>query len=754
MKEFKYIGKRRIREDSLARVTGETKYITDIKKHGMLYGKLVLSEKPHARIDFDFEEALKVEGIYKILTYKDIPKVKYNCMEWFTGINAIKDENVLNEIALFEGDRLALVLGYSKIAVEDAIKKIKINYEELPVITTIEESKKDEVILKGTTNLGYEKEIECGDVTTVFEKADYVFEDRGSTPRTHHAAIENHACMAEIDEFGNLVVSSPGQVSFGVQMHLSNILGIPYSNIRVRKTNIGGSFGGKQQPLLEIISGVASWIEKKTILVYMDRKQSIMGTFTRNPTETKIRTAVTKDGSILGRIIETNFNGGAYDTNASSITNAYAKKLFRLYKIKNQKFIGKAYFTNCIPGGACRAYGGPQAHAVSEINIENIAKKLGIDPCDFRLKNLVDPWDEDPVGGPNLGKAGIKECVIRGAEKFNWKEKFSNIKQMNNDRFSYGVGMACASHGSGYFGAFPDFINADFIMNSDGTLYIKIAVHEQGCGTLDALKIVAGEVMDMDPSLVKVSEADTFMTPYDSAGTQASRVNFISSGAIIKGGEKLKEKLFETLIEIENLKEDDLFIENAKVKVKGTDKFYTYSEIVKMREKVLHDTLNVSIHHEATSNPATFAACFVEVKVDKKTGLVEIIDFVTAHDLGKSVNPLLSEGQIEGGFQFIAGMALSEEVKIDNKGYVKNATFSKYHILNVMDIPKIKSILVETDDETAPFGMKSLGEVTAVAPAPAIINAINHALDVNITDYPATPEKIIEAICNKKHIGN
>ena len=746
MNKYKYIGKRFQREDSLERVIGATKFLADIKRYNMLYGKLILSEKPHAEISFDFDEALKVKGIYRILTYKDIPKVPYNCMEWFTGIAAHRDEYILNDKARFVGDRIALVLGETKRAVEEAIKKVTVHYKELPVVTSIEEAAQDKVILKRETNLAYEKKIACGDFEKAEAEADYIIEDTGSTPRTHHLAIEPHISLAEFDDFGNLIIHSPGQIVFAVQMHMARILQIPYSKVRVIKTNMGGSFGGKQQPLLEFTAGAAAWICKRPVLVYMDRAQSIIGTFSRNPTQVKIRTAVKKDGTILGRKVETLIDGGAYDTNNTSITNAYAKKLFRLYKIYNQEFHGRAYYTNGIPGGACRAYGGPQSHAVSEINITNAAKKLGIDPCEFRLKNLVDPYDDDPVGGPNLGKAAVKECIIKGMETFDWKNKYNNIHKQNTKRYAYGVGVACATHGNGYLGAFPDFINTEMILNPDGSVFVKIAVHEQGCGTIDSLKLIAAEALDIDPSAITIPEADTAITPYDAAGTQASRVTFVAGGALIEAGELLKTKLFDTLNKVENIPFEDMYTDSGIVKIKNSSKTYTYGEIATMREKKLSDQTSVYVHHEQKTNPAAFAACFAEVKVDKKTGLVEITDLLAIHDIGKAINPLLAEGQIHGGCQFILGMALSEEIIRDKEGYIKNSTLSKYHVLNSQDMPYIKTLLIESEDEKAPYGLKSVGEISAVAPAPAVLNAINHALGTNITDYPATPERIVEEL--------
>ncbi|WP_281697845.1 xanthine dehydrogenase family protein molybdopterin-binding subunit [Acidaminococcus massiliensis] len=370
MKQFKYIGKRFQREDSLERAEGKTKFLADCKRLNMLYGKLILSEHAHADFQLDTEEALKVPGVYKILTYEDIPHVAYNSMEWFTGIQAQRDEYILNERARFVGDRIGLILAESKEACEKAWCKVKVQYQDLPVVADLQTAQEDRILVRGKTNLAYEKNIGYGDLANAEAEADFIVEDRGSTPRTHHLAIEPHIAMAEVDDFGNLVVYSPGQVVFAAQMQLSRILHLPYARIRVIKCNMGGSFGGKQQPLLELTAGVAAWLTQRPVQIYMNRRESMIGTFTRNGTEARVATAVRKDGKILGRKVDTCFDGGAYDTNNTSIVNAYAKKLFRLYRIPAQEFHGRAYYTDKTPGGACRAYGGPQNHAITEVNIE------------------------------------------------------------------------------------------------------------------------------------------------------------------------------------------------------------------------------------------------------------------------------------------------------------------------------------------------------------------------------------------------
>ncbi|WFA09083.1 xanthine dehydrogenase family protein molybdopterin-binding subunit [Tissierella sp. Yu-01] len=739
MKELNYVGKRIIREDSFDKARGKTIYVEDMKRTDMLYAKLVLSQKAHAEIEIDKTEAILVEGIVDIFTHEDVPKVLYNSFEWHSSTKAPRDEYLLNNKARYVGDRIALVIGNSKRSVEEAISKLGIAYKEMEPIIGLEKS----------TNIAFSKEISTGDYAKAFKDADYIIKDKGTTPKIHHAAIEPHACLAEFNDRGDLVVWSPCQVASQIQIHVSNILNIPLNRVRVIKTIMGGSFGGKSIPILEPIAAFATYKLNRPVMLYMNRTDTILGTVTRNAAEITVETAVNKDGKILGRRVEADIDGGAYNTNAAAVTMALGKKLFRLYEIQDQSYIGKAYYTNTIPGGACRGYGSPQAHAVSEVNIDNVAKKLNMDPCELRLINLVDEGAKDPTGGTDIGNAKIKECIITGMKAFNWKEKRANIKNRNTDRYAYGVGMACGTHGNGYTGAYADYTNVDLRLFADGSAFVKMSIHDLGCGTITTMQQIAADALDIQLDKVRVTEADTLYTPADSVGTQASRVTYVCGAAVKEAGEKLRHKLIDAFCKLKSISPDDVITSQGYIYEKSSSQKYSYSDIVVEFEKTFLEDMSVYVKYKSPANPASFAACFAEIVVDKYTGLVDIIDFLAVHDIGKSINPMLVEGQIQGGAQFSLGMALTEDIEIDKKGNVKSTNFSKYHILNSTSMPKVRTLTIEANEPFGPYGAKSVGEMATVAPAPAIINAINFALDSNIITYPATPELIINEL-NKK----
>lgn len=751
-KEFKYIGKRINRPDAKDKVLGKTKYTGDLNRHGMLYGKLVTSKKAHAKVQIDISKAQSIEGVKAVFTYEDVPKKPYNSNQWYSGSVIEEDELILHKTAKHVGDRIALVLGETMEAVERGRKALIVEYEELPPVIGIEAAKDKSATVVGETNLCFEKKLTCGDIERGFEKADFIIEDRGSTPKIHHAAIENHVCMAEVDAFENLIIWSPCQVVFQVQHVTARALDIPYDKIRVVKSYMGGSFGGKGMPVLEPICGFAALKIGKPVKIIMDRMDSIAATRTRNASIQKIRTGVTKEGKIVARKIEIDFDGGAYLTNSAAIAVAAGKKAFRTYNIENQDYLGRTYYTHTTPGGACRGYGSPQVHAISEINLNNAAAKIGIDPVDFRILNAVDPreykdGEVDQIGMPAIGNARIKDCLIEGREQFRWKERIQTIKDKNTDRFAYGLGVAASAHGNGYHGSFPDYTNVTVQIMPDGRILVKVGIHDLGCGTVLTMQQITAEVLSISPELINVPQADTHQSPYDSAGTQASRVTFVCGGAVKEAAEVLKKKMIQIYAAAFDCTEDQVWLKDGIIGSESTEPM-DYGRFATLCEDKYETTLKTDLEYKSKANPAVYSVVFIEAKVDKYLGMVEIEDILVVQDAGQVINRTLAEGQVQGGAQMSLGMALCEEVIHDKRGNLKTGNFSKYHIINAPSMPDVKTLFIEKGEPMGPFGAKSVGELAAVAPAPALINAINNALGTNLTDYPATPERIIEALNN------
>lgn len=733
--ELEYVGKRYVREDAYDKARGKNRYTCDRKLTGMLFAKLVLSEKAHASVRIRKEKALSVPGIRAVFTFEDVPAKAYNPHNWSACIDSPEDQYILSDKARYVGDHLALVVGESKAAVEEAVSLVEITYgEEAPVIGLSSARETENA-------LAFEKEVSFGEYDKAEREAAVIVTTSGSTQKIHHGALESHIALADIDENGNLVLWTPCQTVYQVRFHISSLLGLPYTKIRVIKAVMGGSFGGKGQTVVEPACAFACWKLKQPVMLYMDRADSVIGTRSRNACEMKVETALTREGKILGRRIAADIDGGAYYTNAAAVAMAMAKKLFRMYHMEAQTCHVRTFFTNTIPGGACRGYGSPQAHAITEVNLDLAARELSMDPCELRLKNAAQPMDPDPTGGMNLGNARIEDCIRTGMEAFNWKERRAKVREKNTDRYAWGVGMACGAHGNGYKGSYPEFTNVQMMMHPDGSVEVRIGIHDQGCGTVLTMQQIAAEALHMDVYKIKVYEADTYITPYDAAGTQASRVTYVCGRAVQKAGEALFEKLIRAAGVLYGWDREEVRAADGQLCCRGGSK--SYGEVAKEYEKACSRYLRAELEYEPPSNPGSYSSAFAEVKVDKYTGLVEVTDLLAVHDVGQCMNRTLAEGQVEGGAQMSLGMALCEEMVYDKKGAIKGRNFSKYHMINAPDMPPVKSIFIEKGEPDGPYGGKSIGELAAVAPGPAVVNAINFALEGRFSDYPVTPEKII-----------
>lgn len=755
--KLKYVGRSPAMHDAKEKATGKINYTGDIKKADMLYARLVLSTVAHGKIrHISTEKAEALPGVVKVYTFENTPDTLYNSHQWNPGLKVLKDERLFSEKARFVGDRIAAVVAEDAFTAKKAADLIEIDYEILEPVLKVEEAydQQKPLIHEGTKNCIGKHSIEVGNVESLDESAHIIVESEMETPKIHHAAMEPHVCLAEADYNGQVTIWTPCQVVFQVQLIAAQVLKLPLAKVRAIKTPMGGSFGGKGQPVLEPVCAYMAYDLRKSVRLETDRRESILASRTRHRVKGKVKSFVDKEGIIKGRSIDLVVDSGAYFTNGEALFMAMGKKANRMYRISHQKIKGDIVYTNTPIGGACRGYGSPQIHAITEVNIDQVAMKTGWDPVDFRLKNFVHPYDDDPTGGPNIGNARVIDCVKEGAEAFNWYQRRQRAEESRHERVIKGVGMACGTHGNGYYGAYQDFITLDLRMTEDGDLILKSALHDQGCGTVITMKQIVSQVMDLPLEKVTAYEADTLISPYDSAGTQASRVTYVCGAGARKTAELLKNKIMEAAARIFGLSLTEIIVENEHLtNGKTGEVLASYGELVlQMKEKLRMDA-HMNYTYESPANPAVYGAHFTEVEIDRYTGLVRVKEVLAVHDIGKAINPGMVEGQIHGAIQMGIGMAISEDLKIDEKGVAKGDNFSRYHVINAPDMPEIKVHLVEKGDEYGPFGAKSIGEVAAVPITAAVINAIHHALGVMITQLPASPERVIEAIQQKEKKG-
>lgn len=749
MSDYKYIGKNITFSDIEEKIKGKIKYVGDNSSSDLLHVKLILSEIARGEIiEIKTDKALEVEGVVKIYTAKNTPDKKYNAFHWYKGKDSLEDEMVLSEEARYYGDRIAAVVAESKEAAERAAELIKVKYNELEPHIDPEEVRKEREKLNIYENPFADFDFSYGETKKYLEDEENyeVFEDKVYTPKIHHAAMENHACLAYPTEDGRLTVLSPCQLLFAVRLIVSKVLDRNLNKVRVIKSNMGGSFGAKQESFLEpLVAYIAEDLDRPVLLKF-NRRENILSTRVRSNTVGKVKTAVDENGKIVARDLNVLVDAGAYVSNGKILIPAMGKKISRLYKIPNQNFKGEAVYTNTVVGGPCRGFGSPQIHTLIELNIDRIAKKLDRDRVEFRLENLVDPYDEDPMGGPNLGNAQIKKALKEGAKAFNWKEKSKDKKnkKVKENRFKTGIGLACVTHVNGYFGAYQDFSGINMRIYEDGSLLIDAAIHDLGTGTKTIMAQIAAEVLDISPAKITVLEGDTDRSPYD-IGCQASRTTFVMGRAVKETAEKLKEKLIKETRKLGDISDNaEIKMRDGKIIIDNECK--TIDDIAQRIQQENQEELFVNHVFQSKANPASSAAHFAQVKVDTYTGLVEVNEYVASHDIGQAINTSAVKNQIYGGVQMGIGMALMEEVEYDDNGIPQNPSFSKYHLVNAPDMPDVDVVLVEEGEDEGPYGAKSIGEIATVPVAAAVVNAVNDALDTELSRLPLTPARIIEGL--------
>jgi xanthine dehydrogenase molybdenum-binding subunit len=745
-KELKYVGQTFPIHDAPQKVRGELVYVSDMKLPNMLYAKLLLSPIAHGLIKkIDTSRAEALPGVIRVFTYLNTPNKTYSRYRIIPNQDfCLEDERLFTEKARFVGDRIAAVVATSLETAQQAISLIQVDYEVLPVLITPEEALQDNnTRIHPAGNLIYQYEFKMGELA-LHNNDCVVVETTTRTQKVHHAALETHVCVADFNSSGKLTIWAACQGAFGVRTIVADLLELNYNKVRVIKMPMGGSFGGKQEAIVEPITAFLAWAVRRPVKLTFDRKESIIATMTRPATKTRIKTSVTRDGILKDCLVDTVLDAGAYAT--SSVDNAYAmaKKICKLYRIPYYEHKGKIVYTNTPVAGGARGWGAPEIMTALEIHMDAVAKRIAMDLVEFRLKNLVHPYDTDKASSLSLGNARVIECLEKGAAGFGWNEKY--YREPAKGRYRRGIGLACAAHKNGMYGGFPEHSTMTLKMNEDGSFILNTGLHDLGCGTITSINQIAAEVLDIDPSYITVLEADTEYGPYD-FGSYGSRVTYICGACAFEAAKRVKEKILESASLI--LRQPTQYLEaaNGRVWIIGHEQqTISYREIATIAKTKDNTDIVITHTYHGTSNPGVYAVHFAEVEVDTKTGKVKVTDYLAVHDIGKAINPGMVEGQIQGGVQMGIGYALYEEVKIGNDGRILNSSFANYHVVNAPDMPLVKTLLIEQGGDEGPYGAKSVGEIAFVPVAAAVINAVNNALGTALSDMPLAPEKIIAAL--------
>lgn len=772
-REYKVIGKNEPVIGRMDRANGRFKFVTDMKLPGMLVGKLLRSPLPHAIIkNIDVSRARRLPGVACAICWKDVRKKRYGfCVE---------DESVFAwDRVRFIGDVVAGVAAVDEETAHEALSLIKVDYEPLePVFDMFRALEPDAPIIHpelqsyGTMfNFGLIRygNVSCapiviqGDVEEGFRESDEIFEDTFTTPLVHQCYLEPHATVAQMDLNGKFTLWSSGQGSHYYQYRVHQCLGIPMSKIRVIIPGPGGGFGGKMETYsAQYATALAMYSGTKPVRVALDPDEEFIGGDPRHPSRVTLKTGVKKDGTLIARQALIMIDNGAYGGQGPGLV-PYATIYTRgPYKFAHARADGMLVYTNKTYGGAFRGYGCVQATWAGENQIDKICDVMGFDPVDFRLKNGVSSGDQMITGQP-IQSCAYKDTiatVMDGATKLYPEGHMKTRHQRPLERKMRGRGIGTKEYSSGFRGT-----SAMAILREDGTLGIISAGTDIGQGCNTALAMIAAEEFGCrleDVSIV--TDADTDSTPYDFASI-GSRITHSLGCAVKDAVRQVREQTLEVAAQImgDVGGQDALEIVNHRVQVKGDPNRSVDLEQVAWKSSnliggnivargvYLPDVKPLPIERVKSSMYLEFpsqvySSHLADVEVDTETGQVRILSLKAAHDVGFAINPLVVEGQIEGGVAQGIGFALTESIKYDKNNRIVTTTVGQHGIPRATDVPMIDARIVEPLEPTGPFGAKGVGEPALVATAPAIMSAINDAVGIRIYDLPITPEKVLKAI--------
>lgn len=746
--EFQVLGKGKPIYDATAKVTGEKKYVADMKFPGMLYAKLLLSPVPHAKIKMiDTSKAEALEGVRAVIDYRNIPHVKYNSAKRFIDHSVICTEQIFQDRVRFVGDRVAAVAADSEKIAAEAIRLIEVEYEELPTVLTIQEAiKADAYPIHEGGNIIAQIEVGNPKLEEVFAGCEYVLDNTYETPGIHHVAIEPHVAIADWNYSGKLTLYTPSQNTFAFRVILSEIFELPYNKVRVISPAIGGAFGGKLEVTIEPVVAMLSKLCKKPVKLVLNRRETILQSRVRHGSLTRIKTGFDATGRIRAMDFCIYTNTGAYTSSAMNVAGALTHKVFAAYKVENIHIKAIPVYTNTITAGAMRGYGSPQIYFGMQRHINDIAKTLGKDAYEIQMINMVNPDSCNPLNNVPLGNPRPKDCLIRAGELFEYnkaKEREQKSKQ-EKGRYAYGVGLALGVHGNNCFGAHRDNSSPMLKMNEDGSCILYTGSHDMGTDTIGMQMQIISEVTGITMDRIDVIAADTDSCLWH-IGDYSSRGVFVVGKAILLTAEKMAGELKKQAADMLKVKEDEIRLENNEAWiVSEPERRISIKEIMIHCQSEKHGELCVYNTYEAERGAFSYGVHMAEVCVDRENGEVVIEQYVAVHDVGTVINPLNIEGQLHGAIQMGIGYALSEEISYDEKGHPRELTLKKYGVRRATRMPKkINTDFIEDKDGElgGPYGAKALGECPVVPVAPAIVNAIVNALDLPVGSLRSLPVK-------------
>jgi 4-hydroxybenzoyl-CoA reductase alpha subunit len=773
-KPLNVVGKPFRKVDARAKCTGQTKFADDIVLPRMIACKILRSHEPHALIkNVDVSKALALPGVFAILTGKDFP-IPYGILP------VSQDEHALCiDKVRFVGDPVAAVAAIDEDVAFDAMNLIEVEYERLQTITSIEEGLLvDEPRIHeygDGGNVHKKVSLEFGDVDEGFAEADLVREDTFFYEGNTHLPMEQHAAVAYFDPDQKLTLWSSTQTPHYVHRALAKVLEIPASHIRVIATPNGGGFGGKSDPFNhEVVVSKFAMMTGRPVKCTLTREEVFYCHRGRHPVLMHVKTGVKKDGAITAMHFKSFLDGGAYGSYGVASTFYTGALQTVTYDVPRYKFQGARVFTNKPPCGPKRGHGTPQPRYALEVHLDKIAEQLNLDPADIRRNHLVPP-NSVTANYLRIGSMGLGACIDKVVEGSNWKEKFSwsgcagvSPARAAGTAAYPGIGIACSSYicGAGlpiYWNNMPQS-GVQLRLDRQGGVCVMCGSTDIGQGSDSILAYIVAEILGIDPFDIRVVTADTDLTPVD-LGSYSSRVTLMTGNAAIQAAERARELLTMAVAEKLNVPIENIsFAERRAFDVENPEVGVSFAEAVVLAESKFGTIGTVGSYSPPRSpgkykgagvgpSPAySYSAAVAEVDVDPATGIVTVERVWIAHDIGKSINPALVMGQVEGSVYMGLGEILMEEMSYRaNRNVVhKFPSLLEYKSPTTLEMCDVKTYLIEDPDPNGPFGAKEVGQGPLLPVPPAIANAVYNAVGVRIDEVPITPEKVLKALREKE----
>lgn len=748
------IGKPFRRIDARAKATGRARYTDDFFRPGMLEAKCFRSTIAHGRVKhIDVEAARSFAGVEAVYTFEDVPANKFSTAGHPFSLDPerqdVADRLLLTRDIRFQGDEIAVVVAENGQIAQTALDKIKVEYEVYEPLLHPEEilATNAREIHEGSANLLGRHSFECGgQVDQALLDADCVIHGNFRTGMVHPCNLEIHTVISCLEETDRITIVTSTQIPHIVRRIVGEALNMPSHLIRVIKPHVGGGFGNKQDVVLEPLGAfLASKLGGRPVKMSMSREESMSCTRNRHPFRIDITTGLRKDGTLAANKIAAVSLTGAYASHGHSVSCAGSAKACSLYPRSAVAYEGTTIYSNMPVAGAMRGYGSPQIMFAVECNMEDAARKIGMDSVLFRLKNVAKQGDVNPFSGLSILSCGIRECLTKGKERIGWDEKKAAYAKRKKGDIRKGLGVACFSYTSGTYPVCVEIAGTRITLNQDGSIKLQVGAVDIGQGSDTVAAQMAAETIGVPYECILIdSTHDTDFSPFDT-GAYASRQSYVLSNVLRNAAGQFKEKLLFYAGKIANIPHSELDIKNGHVSLRSnpTEKIVSLKNLAMdaYYHKERGEQISVEVSQKTTSNAPCFGCTFVDITVDIPLCRVRIDEIVNVHDSGVIINPVAAQGQVQGGVAMGIGAALMEEMVFDEKtGSVYTTDLAEYRIPTSLDIPNIGCGFIETFEPTSGYGNKALGEPPVISPPPAIRNAVLDATGVAIYELPMTPQ--------------